>query len=122
MQLSARLECEDLLTPSQPSMLYDMKTVRKFTAEIDGIDIRLNEYSLPKEILERNVSEQEVIIKAMAGSVKQLERKVISLHKEISLLQKTIEEVFGSSGKEKTVAKRRIEKVLKSVPTRFVGW
>lgn len=53
--------------------------------------------------------------------MKQLERKVRSLQYESYLLQKTNEEVIGSSGEEKTVVRNKIEKVAKIVPTRFVG-
>lgn len=43
-----------------------------------------------------------------------------SLHGEIKLLQTTNQEATGSYAENKTIVRRRIEKVAKSVPIRFV--
>lgn len=67
------------------------------------------------------MSEQEVIVKAMMGSLEQLKVKVSCLQNEINLVQKCNEEVMDSYDKEKTVVRRRVERVAKSVSTSFVG-
>lgn len=71
--------------------------------------------------LERKTSETGATVKPITEFVKLLEVNLSSLQDEISLLAMTREEEMGSYGEQKTVARRRIEKVTEIFLSRFVG-
>lgn len=50
--------------------------VMELTVQKDDLLLRLDDYKVPKKNLERRVSEDEVIVKEMSASVKQLIKKV----------------------------------------------
>lgn len=68
-----------------------------------------------KENLERKVLEQNVIIRAMAGTKRLLERKVACWRVENKLQQKMNEKLMGIKDGDKTVVRRRIARMAKSV-------
>lgn len=51
----------------------------ELTAEINGLLLRLTDYTVSKENLEQKESEREVTVKALMASVKQLAKKVWAL-------------------------------------------
>lgn len=93
--LSTKLEQENLQSHSQQSMLGTEKRVRELKAERNDLVIWLNEYKLSKESRGRKVSEEEIVIEVMVGSVKQLE-KLILFQDEKDLSRETNEDVINS--------------------------
>lgn len=89
--------------------------------ENDQMAGRLNEYKMAKENLERKVSEQELIIKAITASVQQLENRIGKLESDSKLLQKTNDEIMESYGKQAAVEGKVEDRLVKSVSRRFVG-
>lgn len=75
-RLSAALEDKHVQDTSQPSILGTTDRARVLMVETDEHYVRLNGSKVDKENLERKVPGQDVIIKAMTGFVKQLQRKV----------------------------------------------
>lgn len=120
-RLSRRLE--DEFGNNAPSLSTEEAADRvvELTAEKDELVVRVNDYKVARENLERKLSEQDVILKAMTASVKNLEKTVSSLEEENRLLKKTNEELTATYGGQKTVVGKSVEKLVKSVPTRFVG-
>lgn len=118
--LPAILKDDDIQTPLQRTMSGTTDRVVGLMAERDELIVRLDKYNVSKKNLERKVFEEEVIIRSMTGSMKQLERKVSSSRDEINLLQKTNEEVTVIYDEEKTVLRKRITKVAKSVSTLMI--
>lgn len=82
-------------------MLCATEMVGGLMAEETELDPWLVEYKVFKKNLQRKVSEQSVIIKAIKRSVKQLQRKLSTLQDENSLLRRAKVEVRDSFGKEK---------------------
>lgn len=76
---------------------------------------------MAKKALKRRVFDQEGIIKAMTSYVEQLERKVSLLQDGINILQTTSKVVRGSYGKDKTVVKKGVKGLAKSIPNLFIG-
>lgn len=76
---------------------------------------------MSKENLKKKFSEQEVTIKAMMSSAKQLEMKLSPLQDELNHFQRTNEEVMGSYVEEKTKMRGKIETFAKSAHTQFIG-
>lgn len=77
-RLSATLEIKNVQSPSQPSIPDTINRVTGLMAERDDLAVRLSEDNVYKSNLERRVSEQDIINRAMTGSTKQLEKKVRS--------------------------------------------
>lgn len=72
--------------------------------------------------MEPKVPESDVIWKAMKLSAKHLEEKMILLMIENSLLQNTIEVLSRNCSEIKTVVRRSVGRLIKSVATRVFGW
>lgn len=113
------LENKNVLNPSRSSIQGATDNFKALTAERDELFVRLKKYKVFKKNLEEKVSEQDVIVKAMTRSVKHLKRKVSSSQDQNNLLRKINEEMMGNYGKYNTVV-RKIKKVAKTVPARFV--
>lgn len=92
----------------------------KLTAERDELLLPLRNYKVSKENLERKLSEQEVIVEVMVASVKQPEKKVSSMENKKILLQKRKQLLMGTYGRQNIVIRTSVEKLIKTVPTRFI--
>lgn len=88
-RLSSTLEDQNFQASWQPSMLFTTDRVKALMYKPDPLVVCLNEYKVSKENLERKLSEEKLIMKAILESVKKLERKESSLQEEINLLQMT---------------------------------
>lgn len=64
-----------------------LKRVLEVTAWSSVLLLRLNNYNLCKEILEHELLERDVSLKAMTASMKKLENRLGSLMKERRLLE-----------------------------------
>lgn len=120
-RLSVNLENEAVRTPLQPSILGTRDSFRPLLTKQGELVLPLNECKKSKRNFERKSFQQEVIIKAMTGSARQLQRKMSSLQDEIILLHKISEGMMGGYREETTVARRRTEKMARRVPSRFIG-
>lgn len=88
-RLSATLKDEKVQYPWLLSMLDDKDRAMGLTAERDELVVRPNEEKQPKENLNSKLFEQDIIVKAIAGSMKQLEKEVIPLQYKINRLKTT---------------------------------
>lgn len=82
--------------------------------------IRLNDSKVSNENLKRQLSEYDVIMKAMTLSVEPLVKRPSSLQNEKRLLERSPERLTRSYGNQKTVMERGVAKMIKYVATRFV--
>lgn len=67
------------------------------------------------------MSEQKNIIMAMTGSVKQLKRKMSPVRDESNLLQNNNQELIHSYSQDRTVIRKRVQKMAKGVVDHFIG-
>lgn len=88
------IEDEGDQPPSQPRMQGNTCRVRTLTAEMDDLFKLLTEHIVSRNNVERKVTEQYAIIKALTTSVKQLETKLNAFQDRIKLLEKASEEVL----------------------------
>lgn len=58
---------------------------------------------------------------AATRNITQLEKGLSSLERKNQLLKKTKEELMSTCSDEKIVVKKHVRKLVKSIPTRFVG-
>lgn len=71
--------------------------------------------------MERNISEQELIVIVIKASMNKIEKKLSSLENESNTQQKTNMELFENYGDQKTVVGKNVWTSVNTVSTRFVG-
>lgn len=91
----------------------------ELTAESNYLLLRLDDYKVLKENLERAVPEQDVIVKTKTAVVTQLEKKVSSLEDDNIPLQKNKEELMRTHSEQKTILRRRVGRHVENIETHF---
>lgn len=89
----------------------------EISAERHDFLLRWSNYKTSKENLERKVSKQEVIVKALTPAVTQPKNKVCSLPDATRLLHGINKELMNRSGERETVLKRSVAQLMKRVAT-----
>lgn len=121
-RLYAILEDKHVQLTSQVGMLGTTCRTRGPMPERDELVVRLYEHKMSKENLERKVSEHDIFIKSMMGTMERIGMNVSSFQETINQLQKANEVVMSSYGGDSTIVRRTIEKWLKAFPLFFLKW
>lgn len=101
-RLSATLEYENVQVPSPPGMLRATNCNRAIIPERDELVVSLNKYNMCEETIERKISEQKVIIRAMNWCVEQLKCRRARCRTR-STYYKRLMKTMGSYGEVKPV-------------------
>lgn len=89
--------------------------VSEVTVESDISLVRLNYFIQSKKSFERNPLEQDVNLRSMTASVKQLKKKLSIVENDKKLLERTYAELVKKYNAKNTVMRTNLEKLAKSI-------
>lgn len=90
-----------------------VESVVEVTVQRDDLLLQLKNYKVSTKHLVRKLSEEDVILKVMTSSMKQLIMKLCLLQNEKILLEKSNEQLINKYGEQKAVVGRRVCKLVK---------
>lgn len=82
---------------------------------------RSNDNKVFTKYLKRRIPEEDIILKALTSSVKQLKKKLISVENEKRKLEEINEELMRKHGVQNTMVRKRVVNTVQIVATLHVG-